>query len=115
MCIVGCNQVSELPDYLTECPRLKVLRVEENCLPLSAISTNILKNSTISLLAVDGNLFEMREFPHVDGYEEVYLTALTACFARHVMIFSMCVHSCLEIDVNLQYMERYTATKKKAL
>ena len=72
MSIVSRVQISSLPDCFTECPRLKVLRVEENCLELSAITANLLKNSQISLLAIDGNLFEMRQFPHVDGYEEVW-------------------------------------------
>ena len=69
--MVSVLQVSELPDVLIECPRLKVLRVEENCLELRAITVQLLKNSNIANLACEGNLFEMREFPHVEGYEEV--------------------------------------------
>ena len=69
--MVSLLQVSELPDVLIECPRLKVLRVEENCLELRAITVQLLKNSNIANLACEGNLFEMREFPHVEGYEEV--------------------------------------------
>ncbi|XP_060071255.1 leucine-rich repeat-containing protein 57-like [Ylistrum balloti] len=75
------NQISGLPESLTSCPRLKVLRVEENCLEISAFSPRIMKESNIALLAVEGNVFDMKAFNNLDGYDE--------------------------------YMERYTATKKK--
>ncbi|CAM1320298.1 LRRC57 (predicted) [Pycnogonum litorale] len=76
------NQVSLLSGQaLCSCSRLKILRLEENCLELAAITPEILKNSTISLLALDGNLFEIKKLRDVDGYEE--------------------------------YMERFTAAKKK--
>ncbi|XP_069118206.1 leucine-rich repeat-containing protein 57-like [Argopecten irradians] len=75
------NQISGLPESLTLCPRLKVLRVEENCLEISAFSPRIMKESNIALLAVEGNVFDMKAFNNLDGYDE--------------------------------YMERYTATKKK--
>lgn len=68
-----------MSDELAKCSRLKTLRLEENC--LQAISPVILKESSISLLAVDGNLFESKEFMQTEGYTD--------------------------------YMERYTATKKK--
>ena len=45
------------------------------------IPPTILKDSSISLLAVDGNLFDNKDLMKADGYN--------------------------------QYMERYTATKKK--
>ena len=48
--------------------RLKVLRVEENC--LSEISSEILKNSTISTLYFDGNLFDKKKIENTEGYEE---------------------------------------------
>nr|CAH0102086.1 unnamed protein product [Daphnia galeata] len=73
------NQIQLLSDELAECQRLKTLRLEENCLQI--ISSTILKESSISLLAVDGNLFDSKDFMKADGYT--------------------------------QYMERYTATKKK--
>lgn len=75
------NQISSLSDKLADCPRLKTLRIEENCLQLEAIHKRILTDSKISVLAVEGNLFEMKKFPDLDGYD--------------------------------QYMERYTAVKKK--
>ena len=48
--------------------RLKVLRVEENC--LSEISSEILKNSKISTLYFDGNLFDKKKIENTEGYEE---------------------------------------------
>lgn len=35
------------------------------------ITPRILKQSQIALLALDGNLFPAKDFPHLDGYEEV--------------------------------------------
>lgn len=75
------NQISTISEKLSECPRLKTLRLEENCLQLNAIPNRILKDSKVSVLALDGNLFEMKQFADLDGYEN--------------------------------YMDRYTAVKKK--
>ncbi|CAH1791481.1 unnamed protein product [Owenia fusiformis] len=75
------NQISRLSESIAECPRLKVLRLEENCLELKAFTTKIMKESQICLLAIEGNVFDNKAFHNLDGYEE--------------------------------YMERYTATKKK--
>ncbi|XP_045186895.2 leucine-rich repeat-containing protein 57-like [Mercenaria mercenaria] len=75
------NQISTLPDCIAEWPRLKVLRLEENCLEITALTPRIMKESQISLLAVEGNVFDMKKFNNLEGYDN--------------------------------YMERYTATKKK--
>lgn len=64
------NQISGLSESLASCPRLKVLRVEENCLQLQLIPPNVLKNSQIALFAIDGNLFEMKDFQGIDGYDQ---------------------------------------------
>ena len=45
-----------------------MLRVEENC--LSEISSEILKNSTISTFDFDGNLFDKKKIENTEGYEE---------------------------------------------
>ena len=65
------NRLNSLPDSLSKCKRLKVLRIEENCLPVSSLSPAILKESQISVLAFDGNLFDMKAFQEVEGYDEV--------------------------------------------
>lgn len=78
---VNQNQITALAEEMAECPRLKVLRIEENCLPIAAIHSRILKESQISNLYVDGNMFQSKQFVALDGYDE--------------------------------YMERFTAVKKK--
>lgn len=85
------NQLAKLPDSIVSCKfsssqvlrprnsggwfikqiegtRLKVLRVEENC--LSEISSEILKNSTISTFYFDGNLFDKKKIENTEGYDE---------------------------------------------
>lgn len=56
---------------ISHCPRLKVLRLEENCLELSMLPQSILSDSQISLLAVEGNLFEIKKLRELDGYDKV--------------------------------------------
>jgi Leucine-rich repeat (LRR) protein len=73
------NQIRSISDELATCQRLKTLRLEENC--LQSISPAILRDSSVSLLAFDGNLFDSKDLMKAEGYS--------------------------------QYMERYTATKKK--
>lgn len=78
---VNQNQISAIAEELADCPKLKILRIEENCLPIAAIHSRILKESKISNIYLDGNMFQSKQFVDLDGYEE--------------------------------YMERYTAVKKK--
>lgn len=78
---VNQNQLARLAEELAECPRLRVLRLEENCLPVQEIHERILKESKICNLYVDGNMFQSKHFVECRGYDE--------------------------------YMERYTAVKKK--
>lgn len=75
------NQISVVSAEVSRCPRLKVLRLEENCLELSSIPQSILNESQVSLFSVEGNLFEVKKLRDLEGYD--------------------------------QYMERFTATKKK--
>lgn len=67
---VNQNQISRLSESLAACPRLKVLRIEENCLPLAAFTPRILRESPVSLLAIDGNVFDMKSFQELDGYDQ---------------------------------------------
>lgn len=75
------NQISTISEEIASCPKLKTLRIEENCFPISEITPRILKESKISNLMIEGNVFLPRALNDMDGYEE--------------------------------YMERYTAVKKK--
>ncbi|XP_075226947.1 leucine-rich repeat-containing protein 57 [Lycorma delicatula] len=71
------NQISVLAEDIADCPRLKTLRMEENCLQLTAVPIRLLKESHISSLTVDGNLFEMKSFMDLEGYDK-YMERYTA-------------------------------------
>lgn len=64
------NRLAVLSSELAACKRLKVLRVEENCLPINMFSCRLLKESQIAVLAFDGNLFDMKEFQDLEGYDQ---------------------------------------------
>lgn len=71
------NQVSRLPESLASCPRLKTLRLEENCLTLESIPKKLLADSKVSTLSVAGNMFDEKKLSDLDGYEK-YLERYTA-------------------------------------
>ncbi|KAF7645415.1 hypothetical protein LDENG_00204630 [Lucifuga dentata] len=71
------NQISVLSAEVSRAPRLKVLRLEENCLELSSIPLSILTDSQVSLLSVEGNLFEVKRMRELEGYEK-YMERFTA-------------------------------------
>lgn len=71
------NQISVLSAEVSRCPRLKVLRLEENCLELSSIPLSILTESQVSLLSVEGNLFEVKRIRDLEGYDK-YMERFTA-------------------------------------
>lgn len=66
-------QISTLSPEVSRAPRLKVLRLEENCLELSSIPISILTDSQVSLLSVEGNLFEVKKLRDLEGYDKVSL------------------------------------------
>jgi len=70
-------KVSSLAEEVADCPKLKTLRLEENCLQAAAFTPKILKDSKICNLAVDGNLFNSKQFTDLDGYD-VYMERYTA-------------------------------------
>nr|XP_020477045.1 leucine-rich repeat-containing protein 57 isoform X1 [Monopterus albus]XP_020477046.1 leucine-rich repeat-containing protein 57 isoform X1 [Monopterus albus]XP_020477047.1 leucine-rich repeat-containing protein 57 isoform X1 [Monopterus albus] len=71
------NQISVLAVEVSRCPRLKVLRLEENCLELSSIPQSILSESQVCLFSVEGNLFEVKRLRDLDGYDK-YMERFTA-------------------------------------
>ena len=96
--VLNCNQISSIAPEISQCPRLKTLRLEENCLALDTIPTTLLAErlvlysnlvncivqyiySGVSLLALEGNLFDIKKLDDLEGYGK--------------------------------YMERYTAVKRK--
>ncbi|XP_029454511.1 leucine-rich repeat-containing protein 57 [Rhinatrema bivittatum] len=77
------NQISQISVQISHCPRLKVLRLEENCLELGMLPPSILSDSQISLLAVEGNLFEIKKLRELDGYDK-YMERFTATKKKFV-------------------------------
>jgi hypothetical protein len=64
------NQISSIAEEISECSKLKTLRLEENCLQVTAIPIKLLKNSVVSTILVDGNLFNNKQFTELEGYNE---------------------------------------------
>jgi len=75
--VLNCNQVSLIAPEVSQCARLRTLRLEENCLTLDSIPTSLLAESKVSLLAVEGNLFDVKKLNQVQGYDE-YMSRYTA-------------------------------------
>uniref|UniRef100_A0A915ASE4 Uncharacterized protein n=1 Tax=Parascaris univalens TaxID=6257 RepID=A0A915ASE4_PARUN len=71
------NRLNSLNENLAHCERLKILRVEENCLNRKEFSPQLLSNSNISLIMYAGNLFQDKDFQNLPGYED-YQTRFTA-------------------------------------
>ena len=71
------NQISAVSKNMANCPRLKTLRLEENCLALEALPTEILTKSQISTLHTAGNLFSEKKLAEAEGYS-VYMERYTA-------------------------------------
>ncbi|KAK7071623.1 Leucine-rich repeat-containing protein 57, partial [Halocaridina rubra] len=65
---LNMNQISTISPSVAACPRLKTLRLEENCLSLAGVPFELLTDSNVSLLCMDGNLFQMKEFEETEGY-----------------------------------------------
>ncbi len=68
---VSSNSLTRLPIGLAACKRMKVLRAEENSLELSGLPRQLLEASSVSLLCVDGNLFQQRDLQQHPGYLQV--------------------------------------------
>jgi Leucine-rich repeat (LRR) protein len=64
------NQLSSIAEEISECSKLKTLRLEENCLQVTAIPIKLLKSSVVSTILVDGNLFNNKQFTELEGYNE---------------------------------------------
>jgi len=79
--ILNQNQISSLSASISRCARLKTLRLEENCLALDSVPPQLFSDSGVSLISMEGNLFDVKNLDQVGGFE--------------------------------QYMERYTAVKRK--
>lgn len=75
--VLNQNQVSVLSPNLSSSPRLRTLRLEENCLALQSLPTSILSNSKVSLLVLEGNLFDVKSLASLEGWD-MYMERYTA-------------------------------------
>ncbi len=66
------NQIKIISDKLAKCPRLKVVRLEQNILEAKAIPKSLLADSKVSSLHLDGNLFTPKQFEALEGYDKVF-------------------------------------------
>ncbi|PZC86982.1 leucine-rich repeat-containing protein 57 [Helicoverpa armigera] len=64
------NEISILSEDMHQAPRLKILRLEENCLSLDAIRPSLLRDSKMHTINLDGNLFEPKLLVSLEGYNE---------------------------------------------
>ncbi|VVC91816.1 unnamed protein product [Leptidea sinapis] len=64
------NEISSLPDDFHQAPRLKILKLEENCLNLDAIHPSLLRDSKLHTINLEGNLFETKQLASLEGYNE---------------------------------------------
>ncbi|KAF0307648.1 Leucine-rich repeat-containing protein 57 [Amphibalanus amphitrite] len=71
------NQINRVSAELADCERLKILRLESNCLSLDEFPARLLADSHVSLLALDGNVFEVKQLAELDGYDK-YMERYTA-------------------------------------
>ncbi|KAK4468949.1 hypothetical protein MN116_007613 [Schistosoma mekongi] len=71
------NKISTISTSIARCERLKVLRLENNCLRLENFPVELFTNSRVSLLCVEGNTFEMKDFYNLLGYS-TYMERFTA-------------------------------------
>ncbi|KAI8429723.1 hypothetical protein MSG28_000284 [Choristoneura fumiferana] len=74
---ISQNEISFISEDLHQAPRLKILRLEENCLSLEAIKPSLLRDSKIHTVNLDGNLFETKQLALLEGYNE-YIERYTA-------------------------------------
>ncbi|CAD0195569.1 unnamed protein product [Chrysodeixis includens] len=64
------NEISSISEDLHLAPRLKILRLEENCLSLEAIRPSLLRDSKMHTINLDGNLFEAKQLISMEGFNE---------------------------------------------
>lgn len=64
------NRLQKLNDSLKDCPKLKILRLDNNQLAIAAMTRPILADSKICLLSLENNLFTLKQLQERDGYDE---------------------------------------------
>lgn len=108
-------QIKKVSPDLALCPNLKTLRLQDNALKLANFPISILTDSKVSLLSIEGNQFDMKELSETEGYEKVCFNVSLSSFVCCLTLKLSVREINFECHLSLQYMERYTATKKKLM
>ena len=64
------NQLQYLGEGLWLCPRLKILRLQNNQLSLNNIPEALLAESSINTILLEGNRFELKALHDLEGWEQ---------------------------------------------
>ncbi|ODN04925.1 Leucine-rich repeat-containing protein 57 [Orchesella cincta] len=75
--ILSQNRIRSINKDISKCPNLKTLRLQHNSLDIAELPTEILSDSQVSLLSVEGNLFDVVQLSNLDGYE-TYMERFTS-------------------------------------
>ncbi len=92
------NQIKSISSNIAKCSRLKVVRLEQNVLELTAIPISLLADSQVALLSVEGNLFNQKQFEKLEGYDKViniffyYLLLTVFCCFPVLFYFQSKIH-----------------------
>lgn len=91
------NQIRSISSNIAKCSRLKVVRLEQNVLELTAIPISLLADSQVALLSVEGNLFNQKQFEKLEGYDKVinfffYLLLTVFCCFPDLFYFQSKIH-----------------------
>ena len=89
----------KISEHLHRCSRLRTLRFDRNNLHLETIPVNLLTNSTVSLISYEGNRFDEKAFQGKEGYDQVNE--------------EIDIQIDLYLSFSLQYMQRFTASRRK--
>ena len=108
------NQINRIPQAIAACKRLKVLRLEENCLDESGIPPVVLADSTISLLCLEGNPLDIKDLRSMPEYDKVCSLVNGLCVFGSVLF--ECVSFCWLVVIFLSILavhgEVYSITKE---
>jgi len=70
-------QIKTVSKDIAQCTNMRTLRLQENCLSLDNFPCEILSDSQVSLICVEGNLFEPKKLDELAGYDK-YMERYTA-------------------------------------
>lgn len=78
------NRLSMISDSIADCPRLKVLRLDQNCLSVNSFPRRLFPDSQVTILTIDGNKFDpddLKALPDYDKFMQRYFAATRKRYA----------------------------------